>query len=398
MKKLIILTLALTLVMATAAFASQTRVFTMGQNNVVLTDDANIWNWASRLNNYPALAVGEFGSSSAYPASEDFSRFGVHWRFGDDAPWILATYFENNADFEPFFAYPINLFNNFNPSSNRRIHAFYARGMGTNKVGIRLSIFKNGYEDVSGGVTGTPGLEESFNYYEASLGLTANDDSWDIAVTGGFGTWKDRRNDSLYSQPDGLVDFSALGRMFWGSNPTHTHVPHAGIEFHKQGEEYWNYTGALVTTDKYTNMAIDLGIGHIYAPSTNVEAVLDIGLRLDRFKVENVTGAVTTETKANFTSLPYFKLGLDAEVFSWLDARLGATSFWQWDKTEAAGTTDFKQNYADNDTYLGFGFHWGKMHVDTYTDPDLFLNGFDFISGDGNGDMNFQISAVYDMM
>jgi hypothetical protein len=36
--------------------------------------------------------------------------------------------------------------------------------------------------------------------------------------------------------------------------------------------------------------------------------------------------------------------------------------------------------------------------VDTYTDPEVFLNGFDFISGDGNGDMNFQMSAAYDLM
>ena len=35
---------------------------------------------------------------------------------------------------------------------------------------------------------------------------------------------------------------------------------------------------------------------------------------------------------------------------------------------------------------------------DTYTDPELFLNGFDFISGNGSGDMNFQLSATYEMM
>jgi hypothetical protein len=394
MKKLIILTLALTLVMATAAFASQTRVLTMGDNHVILTDDANIWNWPSRLNNYPALAIGEFESSN------NFTRFGVHWQFGDATPWIMATYFENNSNFEPSFLYPFNLFTGYEPFQNRRIHAFYARAMGANKFGVRLSLYKNGYDD-PGGVVGTAGVEESFSYYEASLGLTASDDSWDVAVTGGFGTWKDKRNDSLYSQPDGLIDFGVLGRMFWGGNPNYSYVPHAGIEYHKQGEDYWYYSGASTEIFKYTQMAVELGIGQIYTPSNNVEAVLDLGLRIERNKVEYTdvaTPANNSETKANFTSIPYFKLGLDAEVFSWLDARFGATSSWQWDKYEAGGTTSFKENYADNQTYLGFGFHWGNLHVDTYTDPDMFLNGFDFLNGDGNGDMNFQLSAVYDLM
>jgi hypothetical protein len=395
MKKLIILTLALALIMAGAALASNTRVFTMGNNNTILTDDANIWLFPSRLNNYPHLAVGEF------EASNDFTRFGVHWQFGDEAPWVLATYFENNSDFEPFFFYPLNLFNNYYPGSfppglnptNRRIHAFYARAMGTNKFGARLSLYKNGYEE-------TNGFEESFNYYEGSLGLTSAADDWDISLTGGIGSWKDNDAGVVYSQKDGLIDLAAVGRLFWTGTPF-TRVPHASIEYHKQGEDYWYYTGASVEVFKYTNMAIDLGIGQIYAPSANVEAVLDLGLRIDRTKIEYtdvVVPANNTEDKANFNSVPYFKLGLDAEVFNWLDARFGATSFWQWDSFETAGTTTLKQNYANNNTYLGLGFHFGNLHVDTYTDPEVFLNGFDFISGDGNGSMNFGFSAVYDMM
>jgi hypothetical protein len=396
MKKLIILTLAFALILSAAAFASQTRVLTMGDNHIVLTDDANIWNWPSRLNNYPHLAVGEFG----YNFGNNFNQFGVHWQFGDDQPWVLATYFDNDFAFQPFAGYPINTVEGFNLTNNRRIHAFYARAMGTNKFGARLSLFKSGYEDPSG-LIGTAGVEQSFSYYEASLGLTASDDSWDIAVTGGFGTWRDKRNDTLYSQPDGLIDFSVLGRMFWGSSPNYNYVPHASIEYHKQGEDYWYYSGASVEMFNYTQMAIEVGIGQVYTPSTNVEAVLDLGLAIERNKVEYTdvaTPANNSETKANFNSIPYFKLGLDAEVFSWLDARFGATSYWQWDKYEAGGTTAFKENYADNETFLGFGFHWGNLHVDTYTDPELFLNGFDFISGDGDGDMNFRISAVYDMM
>ena len=58
---------------------------------------------------------------------------------------------------------------------------------------------------------------------------------------------------------------------------------------------------------------------------------------------------------------------------------------------------EFKTKYAANETYLGFGFHWKRLHIDTYTAPELFLDGFNFISG-GDVDMNFRISAVYEMM
>ena len=67
-------------------------------------------------------------------------------------------------------------------------------------------------------------------------------------------------------------------------------------------------------------------------------------------------------------------------------------------ENKLGNNTKYKENAPYNDTYLGFGFHWNRLHIDTYTDPELFLNGFDFISGDGNGNMNFRISAVYEMM
>ncbi len=396
MKKLIFLTLALALIMAGAAFASQTRVLTMGDNHIVLTDDANIWNWASRLNDYPHLAIGEFG----YTGFDNFHQFGVHWQFEEENPWILATYFDNQPNYSNVFGLPSGL---GVPSQNRRIHAFYARKMGTNKFGARLSLYNSSekFQDTSGVF-----YDESYSYYEGQVALTADDNSWDIAVTAGFGTWTDKDDSTSYSEPDGLIDFGALGRIFWGSSPNYQYVPHAGFEYHKQGESYLYNTSA--TTDdeayKYTLFAVELGIGQVYTPSNNVEAVLDAGVMFANYKedyTDVATAANNYEFKQNFLTIPYFKLGLDAGVFDWLDVRLGAESFWDRYKqeyTQGAYMDEYWQNSASNITFLGFGFHWGNLHVDTYTDPRVFLSGFDFISGSGDTDMNFQISAVYDMM
>ncbi len=391
MKKLIILTLALALIMATAALASNTRVLTMGDNNAILTDDANIWLWPSRINNYPHIAVGEFESN------DEFTMFGVHWQFGDDQPWVLATYFEDNSAFFPYWGLP------FSPTTgNRRGSFFYAKAMGSNKFGARLSYVQSSFDYTDDG----PSQEkEAFQYLEGSLGLTSADDSWDLAVTAGFGSWTDTEDDETITKPDGLVDFAALGRMFWGGGTNYSYVPHAGISYHKGGTEYFvNDTSNYI--DALTNMTLELGIGQIYTPSTNVEAVLDLGVALERNKFERTDdiAANNIEEKWSYTTIPFFKLGLDAGVFSWLDARFGATSHWQRYKDEYTTTgfnNDYKVNYAENQTYLGFGFHFGNLHVDTYTDPEIFLNGFDFITGagdDGRTEMNFQISAVYDIM
>ncbi len=69
MKKLIFITLILTLVLAMSAFASRTRVLTMGDNNTILLDDNNIWQFPSRINDYPGLAIGEI-------ANDDVTQFG----------------------------------------------------------------------------------------------------------------------------------------------------------------------------------------------------------------------------------------------------------------------------------------------------------------------------------
>jgi len=396
MKKLIFLTLAFALIMATAAFASNTRVLTMGDNHVILTDDANIWNWPSRLNNYPHLAVGEFGNS------DEFTMFGVHWAFGDEAPWILATYFENNGNYYPYWGVP------FNPTSdNKRGTFFYAKAMGSNKFGARASYVQSGFDYTDNAPLNANQEKETFMYFDASLGLTAADDSWDVAVTGGFGTWTDTEGGETISKPDGLIDFAALGRMFWGGGTNYSYVPHAGVEYHKGGFDYYA-AGASDFVIKATNFTVEVGIGQVYTPSENVEACLDLGLALSRDKTEgtdpDTSSLLPFESKYNYTTIPYFKLGLDAQVFSWLDARFGATSHWQKYKNEYTDDTfnyDYKVNYADNQTYLGFGFHFGNLHVDTYTDPEIFLNGFDFITGAGDDsrtEMNFQMSAVYDIM
>ena len=159
---------------------------------------------------------------------------------------------------------------------------------------------------------------------------------------------------------------------------------------------------------KYNLTAFELGVGMHYTPATKVLAVIDFGFMYAGLKEEytNIIDDDSTEVdeeKWNYTLLPYFKVGMEAEVFSWMDLRLGATSYWTKYTNEETDygeeTETYTEKYPYNHTYLGLGFHWNRLHVDTYVDPELFMDGFYFISGvdSKSGGMNYQISAKYDM-
>jgi len=389
MKKMLTVALMLLLMMSFNAFATDTRVMTMGDNNTVLLDDANIWEFPSRLNDYPNLAIGEFSQVNYYESSEHFTNFGIHWKFGDDNPWVLGTYFSTL----PFYV-PMDKFGDFSSldlelpfelMENRRIDLLYARQLGSNDFGMGFSFLHSSETDDFE----FDKSKEAFGFYDFTFGLTEGSGQWDAALNIGFGSWTYEDEDGeAIAEPDGFMDIGLMGRYFWQQNPNVTLIPHVAVEYSKRGLKSGDFSEEV----KATNM--DLGCGMNYTPATNVLAVLDFGFRYAKVKESDSDDLDNSYTSWHF---PYFKIGLDADVFKWMDIRLGATSFWNSETSEFTSGSKENMRYAENDTYLGFGFHWGRLHIDTYTDPELFLDGFNFLSGTSNN-MNFQISALYEMM
>jgi hypothetical protein len=415
----------LLLLMSMSSFATNTRVMTMGDNNTILLDEANIWEFPSRINDYPNVAVGEFGYSG-----NNFQDFGVHWQFDQDAPWILGTYFHNSdVIFPPThpygYGYPISHFpfttlifpfvDPVDPSSslmsNQRIDLFYGRKVGVQQIplGVRFSAVHSSQEDkVPGNVS-----KEAFAIYDLAVGLTVGGGLTDLALGFSLMTWTDEdtnpTDSSVYdeSKPSGNYEFYGMGRRFFQLTPSYTAVPHVGFNVGKTEAEYYALNGgsdSLAETDKYTWFMFDLGVGLQFAPSNDAMAVIDFGIQYYKISGDfTTTGTTSATTDVNDKTLtiPYFKMGADLKVFNWMDVRLGSESFWDRNSFDAqSGATIFDDNstnYASNNTFLGFGFHWGNLHVDTYTDPEVFLNGFNFISGQSSS-FNYQISALYEIM
>lgn len=410
MKRILITLVVLSLALSMSAFATDTRVLTLGENNTVLLDENNIWLFPSRINDYPNLAVGEFGFGNG---DADMTRLGIHWKFDRDNPWVIGTYFENLPAYVPQALMPDMgelidddlVAPDFALLDNRRIHLFYGRALGGANFGMRLSWLNSSREDDD-----QTEAKEAMNFLDLDFGLTSPTGQWDVALNLGLGSWT-HENDAAQTitDNDGFFDMSLMGRYFYQVNPNYTLIPHAGFMYKKRGVEYYQLAGGtaddvdLNTQDKST--MFDLGCGVNYTPATNVLAVADFGFMYSKANRENdpsvdYTGNPIEERDVTEYALPYFKIGLDADVFKWLDVRFGAVSYWTGltdeTKGDVAPSKEIRK-FADNDTYLGFGFHWGRLHVDTYTDPAMFLDGFNFLSGSENS-MNFQISAVYEMM
>lgn len=454
MKKLLPITLCLLMVMASASFATNTRVLTMGENNEILLDEANIWLYPARIYDYPDLAIAEFkGYSSGFATKgteqfdgDDyyFHDFGVHWKFGEEKPFVLGTYFSNSQGQTDDEAYlgalmlPVGLgnsgydypskagFYDLFPSglfgqvpdldyfstdyTNRRIGLFYGRMLGQQKFGFSFQYLHSSakYEEDNGN-----GLEDerdqSFTRFNFGLGLTDGQGKWDLGANIQFITWTDKvwdfSNDVIYerTKPSGNIVFDVNGRYFYQYNSVITFVPHGRIMFGKfESEAYTAVDDVDAYVSKYNLLSLQGGWGMNYQPTANMLAVLDFGIaysKLDEeFTNNDVDPVEVDEDNVKVFTLPYFRLGFEGEVFSWMDARFGATSYWRNFEREgiADGATDWKEteNGPANMTYLGFSFHWGNLTVDTWSDPELFLEGFNFISGDGQ-DMNAGISALY---
>jgi hypothetical protein len=413
MKRLLIFTLAIMLVAYASSFATLTKTLTMGDANGIVYDDGNIWLYPSTFYNYPDLAIGELYSN-------DMERFGIHYKFGEEAPLILGAYFTTD---QPFYI-PFNSPSwDYSVENNDRIDLFAAYMMGENPIGLHINYVcgSRKYEDDSIPPATSPNVEEEgISNLAFDLGITMMQGKADIAAGINFLSWTDIEwNGNDETKPTGNLAFYVMGRYFHEMNQKVTLVPHIGFSSEKVGfelYEQWSSTTAAVATRmtrerKYSQTIIDLGFGMNYSPAAGILAIGDIGFMMSNTKQEyhedtSYTGTTTMideEYNDNNTYLPYFRIGMDATVFDLLDIRLGSTSYWRKyvneDKEMTATdkwTEKYTRSYVSNSTYLGAGFHWGNLKIDAEIDPELLLDGFYFISGEDN-DMAYQITILYEM-
>jgi hypothetical protein len=422
MKKTLLLVAAMALLLSTTSLATETRVLTMGDNNAIMIDDANIWLFPGRLLDYPNLAIGEFDSS------DDFAKMGVHWKFGTDNPWVVATYIATTPSELASNLYggaTAETFTRFttlpDPTHMRGAdlmvsHEFFNWNWGLHFSGRGTALER----DDSGSK-----MRESFDAFLIDLGISEPLGKWDFGLGLHFGSWKDKDADgAVETEPDGYTDYSILYRRFYDINPTWDLVPHIGLVYSKHGETDHLVDGDIDTrgdlTTKSEAFDFALGLGFRYTPAPNVFAVIDFtGVRSvqtqDRSWTADAGVVVTGDPALNVPGsdeakqtelMGVWRIGVEGDVFKWLTIRLGAVGRGITYQDEypdyPIGGTPFiavdKEHYNANDTYLGFSFHWDRLYIDTHTSPQLITDGLNFISGsDDARDMNFRVSVLYEM-
>jgi hypothetical protein len=406
MKKLILLTALIFVVAFAAGNATQVRTLTMGDANFILHDENNIWIFPQTLYDYPELMVGEFYED--YESYTEFSDIGIHYKFGEKKPYVLGVYFTQNQPFEiPNYDYY------FNYEDNKKIDLFYSRMLGAHKFGFHFNFINGGWRhDIDSNTTEDISMdksEQSVTSMEFDIGLTPNNGNLDLSAGIGFLSWKDKNAMAEdLTKPKGNLLFGVAARYWYQYNQKITFVPHLGFMYRKEAIEYYADNADLTDldeTDTYKNMSLDLGWGMNYTPAAGVLAIGDIGFLYEKYtdKYEPVgTGVTITENKYTYTSIPYFRIGLEANVLKWVDLRMGGTSYWDNDKDEYLHTGGqtyeyrYHYNYFSSDFYLGAGLHWGNFYADLYVDPMLVTDGPYFLSGNST-DWSYQVSLKYKM-
>lgn len=387
MKKLLTITAALVVMFAMTASATsllhnamyEVRSITMGGERInnIIKDQGNIWLYPQTVNMYADQAEGVWDDN----LSNEFARLGVHFKFGDNNPFVLGIYVDQTggAMFNPYLGYTwgrtptaVSLPN------NHVVNVFYGRNMGGKPFGLHLQAFNSKNEGLDP-LTAIDG-NASMSAFAVSAGLTNVAGNLDLAAGVFFSTFTDEIIGSTNTEPDGSFQFFVRGRRWSVQSSKVTWVWHGEAGFGKVGIKYGPVGSAV--TEEWKHTMFNVGLGLNYTPTSKVLAVLDFGF--EYAKADNVvinSGVTTTDATAkSFSIPPYYSLGVDAEVLSWLDLRMGASNT-RSNITADAGGTDYKLNQNMIDTYVGFGFHWNNLTVDTYVNPNFITDGPNFVSG-----------------
>jgi hypothetical protein len=393
MKRMLIISVVAAFLLGGMAYATGTRVISMGEVNNIVKDGANIWLYPSTINYYPNIFRADIsGSMGTKNGSDGLWKVGTHLQFGQDSesPWVLGAYFSTQP-----YSHDIISFGKTESSADQRINLFYGRNLGNTPFGFALGYYSDGDKNEDTLISNN--YEESLSRYEFLFGISPMEGKADVSFGVAFTTWTDKDYDGSAAEvvditkPSGNMDLTLRARYWMDPMGKFVTIPHVSFVYSKQGLEDYGWSGTAwerQITTTYDWMVIDFGMGLNCEADEDVLVVTDFGIAMDNFKIKyEPVGADATEYKDNYLILPYFKVGIDAYIMKWLDLRAGIISEWARNSYEPDDWR--KRIYSDAYTwsYLGAGVHWGNFHLDAIIDPDFVTNGPYFISGEPSDDM-----------
>ncbi len=444
MKKLLI-TFCLVAFAASMAFASEARLDAMGMGsfyfdgdlmsspNSIIKDDANIGMYPSTVNYHPNIFWGEIehneavewgGPKSWHGYSDYFYKAGALFSTGDDDPCVFGVYF-STVPYDGYY-FDLDEYDDWHSGTNHKINFYYGRNISDMPFGFTFGYYGSTYEQMENNDSSyyyDYNEEHAFSRYEFGFGLSPMEGKLDLALSLALTSWTNKEwedafgdgaggNDSGLvdqTEPDGNFEFAFRGRYWMDPNGKFTFVPHFAFQSIKYGRKYnsnfvlnddtyakWqtNYTNSTKMT------VIDLGIGMNYDASEDVLVATDFGVEFGKRTWETDyadTSSTDSEYDESVNAMPYFRLGIDAKIFKWLDFRAGVMAMWNKYKYENSSidtddpldhdayTYEETETFTTTQTFIGVGMHWGDLEIDAVLDPEFLLKGPDFVGG-GNPD------------
>jgi len=356
---------AVLMLIAGSAMATNTRVLTMGENNNILMDEANIEIWPQTLLMYGGRGLIEITDST-------ITNCAGFLKFGD----VTMGGAFSNGGLVPRYA-PMGAFGMGARGLDQKITLFFARNLSGMPFGLGLSLY--GESDIRD----APGDQRS----ETGLGLKLNAgitvmETIEAFASLGMVNWELKNSaGNVTADVDGGVTISLGGRWWREMSERYTLIPHAMLMIDSQGDK----TGGR----NMNAMIIDLGIGNNIRLGDNVLMVHDLGTMIDIGSLES--GGASKDTLLWY--LPYFKMGFEAPVSKHFVFRCGGLKEWVIVGEDANGASHAK-SYVNTRFYIGAGYTRDRFVFDANVDPGFFTRGPYLLTGAGNS-MAMSVSLRY---
>lgn len=376
------------LALATTAMATGTRVMTMGDQDMFITDDYNVWHWTSTVNNYPRHMIADVWStqSSVPGAFSGYTRIGMIMPFMSNGV-IGAFISDQRADVGSFFT------NDSDPRDvDSRIDLFWGTRMSSADIGVHLEWWGDSDKRLGENSSSILGLAVGVAMNQGGNMMEFNAHVRKISFT----------NEEATSGPafdtnnvqDAGSNFGVAWRWMKSVNSSTTIIPAFRFETYKLSETL-EPVGQTAQEQKRTTF--DAGVGYNVVPLSGTEFLGSIGFMFDKFEQGDTSAAGNIERTT--LSTPYIKFGADIQVRPWLDFRVGATKYVFQKVTEKDLATpanpDRVYTNANFDWHLGAGIMLGDIEFDFELDPNFLFTGPYFLSGNSS-DMFWYASFKYD--
>jgi len=390
-----LLVLLLVLFLVPTSFATLTKLSTMGYSFLFMQDDYNIWYFPQTAvlyqkhiiaeHPYAGTVVMKLGENDALAVQVTDVEAWSFLGFDDMLYYIL---------YDMYYTYYMDM------SPQDKFSLVYAHNFETFKLGLMFNTMGASFKETDSEYDPTYELELKTSIMNLTGGFSMDigeGHELDLALNYSHASfkWDDNAYDpSEIAAPDGGTAFGATARFLYKYNDEVTLIPALTFATGSIGtkETDWYYE------EKDSRTMLDVGFGCNYKPSDKFELITALGVYYDKAKYDYAESN-DLETWSEF-EMPYFLMGMDLNVKSWLNFRLGINKAlesmkWMYDDDDYTGEDTEKWTEAPFDYTLGAGIMLGDLQFDCMVNTEFLNNGPYWVSGSDTYYMFPQISIKY---